>query len=200
MTRDDRLRHRSRTRTRSVLRLIRECAGFIFCEFFSNVGATGCRRGRTPERPLRQPSKGLADQARPFLVLRAGRVVRAAYVGILALLRFRPSAERHRAPKGHKLISQSVAFPARLALRWKAARFRFVIKRAGAERQGEGLRRHPMCLLRSRVRSPSSAGRRLAGNVPGESGGGGTSGSLSRQERESVPGVKRSQRCISRTA
>ena len=25
-----------------------------------------------------------------------------------------------------------------------------------------------MCLLRSRVRSPSSAGRRLAGNVPGE--------------------------------
>jgi hypothetical protein len=32
-------------------------SGFIFCEFFSNLGATGCRRGRTPERPLRQPSK-----------------------------------------------------------------------------------------------------------------------------------------------
>jgi hypothetical protein len=33
------------------------CSGFIFCEFFSNLGPTGCRRGRTPERPLRQPSK-----------------------------------------------------------------------------------------------------------------------------------------------
>jgi hypothetical protein len=33
------------------------CSGFIFCEFFSNLGRTGCRRGRTPERPLRQPSK-----------------------------------------------------------------------------------------------------------------------------------------------
>jgi hypothetical protein len=31
--------------------------GFIFCGIFSNLGATGCRRGRTPERPLRQPSK-----------------------------------------------------------------------------------------------------------------------------------------------
>jgi hypothetical protein len=45
-----------------------------------------------------------------------------------------------------------------------------------------------MCLLRSRVRLPSSAGRRLAENVSGESGGGGTSGSLSRQERESPRG------------
>ena len=33
------------------------CSGFIFSEFFSNLGPTGCRRGRTPERPLRQPSK-----------------------------------------------------------------------------------------------------------------------------------------------
>ncbi len=56
-----------------------------------------------------------------------------------------------------------------------------------------------MCLLRSRVRLPNSAGRRLAENVSGESGGGGTSGFLSRQE-ERVPGVKRSQRCISCTA
>jgi hypothetical protein len=31
--------------------------GFIFCEIFSNLVATGCRRGRTPERPLRQPPK-----------------------------------------------------------------------------------------------------------------------------------------------
>jgi hypothetical protein len=33
--------------------------------------------------------------------------------------------------KGHKLVSQSVALSRRLPLRWKAARFRFVIKRAG---------------------------------------------------------------------
>jgi hypothetical protein len=45
-----------------------------------------------------------------------------------------------------------------------------------------------MCLLRSRVRLPNSAGRRLAGNVPGESGGGGTSGSLSRQGMRESPG------------
>jgi hypothetical protein len=34
-----------------------KCLGFIFFDFFSNVGPTGCRRGRTPERSLRQPSK-----------------------------------------------------------------------------------------------------------------------------------------------
>jgi hypothetical protein len=56
-----------------------------------------------------------------------------------------------------------------------------------------------MCLLRSRVRLPSSAGRRLAENVSGESGGGGTSG-LPHVRKERVPGVKRSQRCVSRTA
>jgi hypothetical protein len=39
--------------------------GFIFFELFSNLGRTGCRRGRTPERPLRQPSQGLADPAGP---------------------------------------------------------------------------------------------------------------------------------------
>ena len=72
-----------------------------------------------------------------------------------------------RALKGHKLISQTVALSRGLPLRWKAARFRFVIKCAGAERQGEGLRGHPMCLLRSRVRSPSSAGRALCRERPG---------------------------------
>ena len=54
-----------------------------------------------------------------------------------------------------------------------------------------------MCLLRSRVRSPSSAGWAPCRERPGRSGGGGTSGSLSRQERERVPGVKRSRRCDS---
>lgn len=53
----------------SVPHLIRKCLGFIFFDLFSNVGGTGCRRGRTPERPLRQPPKGLADTAGPFVVL-----------------------------------------------------------------------------------------------------------------------------------
>ena len=43
--------------------------------------------------------------------------------------------------------------------------------------------------LGSRVRLPNSAGRHLAGNVPGESGGGETIGFLSRQD-ERVPGVE----------
>ena len=45
-----------------------------------------------------------------------------------------------------------------------------------------------MCLLRSRVRSPSSAGRALCRERPGRSGGGGTSGSLSRQDKRESPG------------
>jgi hypothetical protein len=40
--------------------------GFIFFELFSNLGRTGCRRGRTPERPLRQPFQGLARSSRTF--------------------------------------------------------------------------------------------------------------------------------------
>ena len=51
--------------------------GFIFFDFFSNLGGTGCRRGRTPERPLRQPPQGLAPKvwliARPFVVSRPFR-------------------------------------------------------------------------------------------------------------------------------
>jgi hypothetical protein len=45
-----------------------------------------------------------------------------------------------------------------------------------------------MCLLRSRVRSPSSAGWAPCRDRPGRSGGGGTSGSLSRQEKRESRG------------
>ena len=164
-------------RRRSVAEFRPKFLGFIFCGIFSNLGATGCRRGRTPERPLRQPSK--VWLIKPGLSWSWFRVWPRRTHGPRRLA-------GDRALKGHKLVSQSVALSRRLPLRWKAARFRFVIKRAGAERQGEGLRRHPMCLLRSRVRSPSSAGRAPCRERPGRSGGGGTSGSLSRQdERES---------------
>jgi hypothetical protein len=44
-------------RRRSLPDFPSKCLGFIFCEIFSNLVATGCRRGRTPERPLRQPPK-----------------------------------------------------------------------------------------------------------------------------------------------
>jgi hypothetical protein len=65
--------------------------------------------------------------------------------------------------------------------------FPFRYKRAGAERRGKtsGASDVP---LRSRVRSPSSAGRHPCRDRPGRSGGGGTIGSLSRQERESPGG------------
>jgi hypothetical protein len=163
-------------RARSVAHFPPKYSGFIFCGIFSNLGATGCRRGRTPERPLRQPSK--------VWLIKPG--LSCSWFRVWPRRTHGPRLTDDRALKGHKLISQTVALRRRLPLRWKAARFRFVIKRAGAERQGEGLRRHPMCLLRSRVRSPSSAGRALCRERPGRSGGGGTSGSLSRQaKRES---------------
>jgi hypothetical protein len=44
-------------RRRTIPHLIRKCLGFIFFDLFSSLGRTGCRRGRTPERPLRQPPK-----------------------------------------------------------------------------------------------------------------------------------------------
>jgi hypothetical protein len=56
-----------------------------------------------------------------------------------------------------------------------------------------------MCLLRSRVHLPSSAGWRLAGKVPGEAEVE-EPADLSHVRRRESPGVKRSQRCISRTA
>jgi hypothetical protein len=83
-------------RSRSVLRLIWKCAGFIFCEFFSNVGGTGCRRGRTPERPLRQPSRVWLI-ARPFCLWPGLR-------GPLA-----SALEGSQTSEGHKLVTQRVA-------------------------------------------------------------------------------------------
>jgi hypothetical protein len=54
-------------RGRSLAHTLCKCLGFIFFDLFSNVGRTGCRRGRTPERSLRQPFQGLARSSRtPF--------------------------------------------------------------------------------------------------------------------------------------
>jgi hypothetical protein len=59
-------------------------------------------------------------------------------------------------------VLQTVAFTV------ESGSFPFRYQTSGGGSQGEGLNRHRMCLLRSRVRLPNSAGRRLAGNVPGE--------------------------------
>jgi hypothetical protein len=50
-------------RARMLSHFSRKCLGFIFFDFFSNLNHTGCRRGRTPERPLRQPSRVWQRQA-----------------------------------------------------------------------------------------------------------------------------------------
>ena len=115
--------------------------------------------GTNPRASSPTTFQGLADRARPFWSLFTVWAARRMHCPRVLT--------RERALKGHKLISQTVALSRGLPLRWKAARFRFVIKRTGAERQGEGLRGHPMCLLRSRVRSPSSAGRALCRERPG---------------------------------
>jgi hypothetical protein len=100
-------------RRRSVPDFPPKCLGFIFCEIFSNLVATGCRRGRTPERPLRQPPKvwlikpGLfhawADRLVPLPCVSESES--AHPVSCLLSLAF-----KDRALKGHKLVSQSVAF------------------------------------------------------------------------------------------
>jgi hypothetical protein len=148
--------------SRSVPGILSKCTGFIFCEFFSNLGATGCRRGRTPERPLRQPSRS-GYQARPFLILRPVPPVCGPMLKRSKVTNWYRKVLRSQEGclyGGKRLVSVSLSNG-----------------RGGTP--GGRTHRHPMCLVRSRVRLPNSAGRRLAGNVPGESGGGGTSGSLS---------------------
>jgi hypothetical protein len=76
--------------------------------------------------------------------------------------------EGSRRGKGHNLVSQGVALRRSFALRWVAARFRFVIKHA-RERNARGKTQgHPMCHWdRASVRRAPLDGR-LAGIVPGE--------------------------------
>ena len=84
--------------------------------------ATQVAGGDEPPSVLSDNLQGLALKVRPFLV--SGGLAADSRIELL---------------KGHKLVSQSVALSRRFPLRWKAARFRFVIKRAGAVGQGEGL-------------------------------------------------------------
>jgi hypothetical protein len=170
-------------------RLSPEMLGFIFCGIFSNLGPTGCRRGRTPERPLRQPSKiwlikpDLSFCGSWVWPRRTHGTRRLAGDGVPKVTNWYRRVLRSEEGclyGGKRLVSVSLS----------NARERNAM--------GEGLRRHPMCLLRSRVRSPSSAGRALCRERPGRSGGGGTSGSLSRQERESPGGEALTAVCLSR--
>jgi hypothetical protein len=159
--------------------------GFIFFEFFSNLGGTGCRRGRTPERPLRQPFQGLADCQASFFGALAGDFRRLQRSGQSS----REQAGTARGTTGQ--ISQIDLANCCAEKKFRSTvdlgSFPFRYKRAGAERRGKtsGASDVP---LRSRVRSPSSAGRHPCRDRPGRSGGGETIGSLSRQERESPGG------------
>jgi hypothetical protein len=71
---------------RSLVQLPPKCLGFIFFDFFSNVGGTGCRRGRTPERPLRQPPKGLVAKVWFSQTFRRSRD-HGSFWGLIDLLR-----------------------------------------------------------------------------------------------------------------
>jgi hypothetical protein len=201
-------------RRRSVPDFPSRCSGFIFCEFFSNLGRTGCRRGRTPERPLRQPSKvwlisqtvfvsGFVDgnSAPTRLCRKAGlthlpcdlpRLQRVQSARSLRVRRFPTAGEclgayESSAPRSQIGIAKCCALR-KVALTVESGSFPFRYQTAGSGMPGGRTQRHPICLLKSRVRLPNFAGRGLAGNVSGESGGGGTSGSLARQERESPGG------------
>jgi hypothetical protein len=170
--------------------------GFIFFEFFSNLGGTGCRRGRTPERPLRQPFQGLADcqafcdfSRHPVAYVNIPRCVGCSRCAWRACPVQRQQTWFSSSPSDQ--ISQigiaNCCADKKFRSTVDLGSFPFRYKRAGAERRGKtsGASDVP---LRSRVRSPSSAGRHPCRDRPGRSGGGGTIGSLSRQERESPGG------------
>jgi hypothetical protein len=162
----------------SVTQLLSKFLGFIFFEFFSNLGDTGCRRGRTPERPLRQPFQGLAD-ARPSFC-RAARASRA----------LDPGTARGTGAQISQIDFANCCAEKKFRSTVDLGSFPFRYKRAGAERRGKtsGASDVP---LRSRVRSPSSAGRHPCRDRPGRSGGGDHRISLTSGTRESR-GLKRS--------
>jgi len=158
----------------SVPHSIRKCLGFIFFDLFSNVGGTGCRRGRTPERPLRQPPQGLADTARPFVVL--GGRCRAQLVAMTS----------YRIP-GSQIDGAKCCAPEKFppTVDFGSLPFRYLTRGNGMPGgNNSGASDVP---LGSRVRLPNSAGRHLAGNVPGEAGRGNQR--IFRVERES-PGAE----------
>ena len=168
----------------SVPHLIRKCLGFIFFDLFSNVGGTGCRRGRTPERPLRQPPPGLADAARPFVAL-GGRCRRGSLLDVVRIPGSQIDIAKCCAPKKFPPTVEFGSFP-----------FRYITRGNGMPGgNNSGASDVP---LGSRVRLPNSARRHLAGNVPGEAGRGNQR--ISRAERESPRGLKRSRRCGFHTA
>jgi len=177
-------RRRSVAGSRSVLRLIWKCAGFIFCEFFSNVDGTGCRRGRTPERPLRQPSRVWLI-ARPFRLWPGLRGPLAS--SLEGVTNFR------RSQIGHA----KCCAPRTLPLRWSAARFRFVINGRGGTPGGRTQKASdvPAEIARPFAELRSTAPCR---ECPGRSGGG-EAVDLSRVGRRESR-VKRSRRCIFRAA
>jgi hypothetical protein len=181
-------------RRHSVVLFLPECLGFIFFDLFSNLIHTGCRRGRTPERPLRQPPRVWPyHKARPLLV-----GARSCHVNKLGTAGRGVTQRQPSGGKDHNLVSQSVALGRSFALRWVAARFRFVTNTRGSGTPG-GRPRGIQCV--TGIARPFAELRWTAPcrDCPGRSGGGGTSG-FPHVRNEGVPGVKRSRRCDTHTA
>ena len=149
-------------------------------------GGTG-RRGRVnPRRPVlpslkdplpsgsrRQPPPGLADAARPFVAL-GGRCRRGSLLDVVRIPGSQIDIAKCCAPKKFPPTVEFGSFP-----------FRYITRGNGMPGgNNSGASDVP---LGSRVRLPNSAGRHLAGNVPGEAGRGNQR--ISRAERES-PGAE----------
>ena len=156
----------------SVPHLIRKCLGFIFFDLFSNVGGTGCRRGRTPERPLRQPPKVWLTW--PDLCSSWWPVPGATRCfDLIRIPGSQIDGAKCCAPEKFPPTVDFGSFP-----------FRYLTRR---KRNARGNNSGASDVsLGSRVRLPNSAGRHLAGNVPGEAGRGNQR--ISRVERESPGG------------
>jgi hypothetical protein len=171
-------------RSRSVPGFFSKCTGFIFCEFFSNLGATGCRRGRTPERPLRQPSRS-GYQARPFLILRPVPPVCGPMLKRSKVTNWYRKVLRSQEGclyGGKRLVSVSLSNGRGRYARGKDSQASDVpaeIARPSAE----------LCWTAPCRERPGRKRRWRNQRI-----------SLTRQGMRESPGVKRSRRCISRTA
>jgi hypothetical protein len=177
--------------------------GFIFFDFFSNLGAQ-VAGGDEPPSVLSDnlPTVWLprSGSARPFVVSARPTPSRStSHAAWGNFTQCMPACHIHREQSGYN-CSPSVQISqiglANCCVRKKfrptvdLGSFPFRYKRAGAERRGKNSEVSDVP-LRSRVRSPSSAGRHSAGIVPGEAEVGDHRIALTSGMRESR-GLKRS--------
>jgi hypothetical protein len=181
--------------------------GFIFFDFFSNLGAQVAGGDEPPsvlsDNLPRFGSQGLAPKVWLCQAFRSFGPAHAQSLniprGVGKFTQCMPACHIHREQSGYN-CSPSVQISqiglANCCVRKKfrptvdLGSFPFRYKRAGAERRGKNSEVSDVP-LRSRVRSPSSAGRHSAGIVPGEAEVGDHRIALTSGMRESR-GLKRS--------